>query len=171
MSRLPGCGALKRSPEAITMTGNMISTPPATATAGDQAQSRPRRLLASVGFWGAAGLGLLAVLLLAWLTGANPNPEAGGTGAAVLDIAILVFREGLECILVLAAITAGNTAAIRSTRRPIAAGVAAGCVATLATWFIAIGILDDLGSHVSALGLQAATGLLAIAVLLVVMNW
>lgn len=153
------------------MTGSMIPTPPARTTAGAPAQTGSRRLLASGALWAAAGLGLLAVLLLAKLAGGNPNPEAGSTGAAVLDIAILVFREGLECILVLAAITAGNTAAIRSTRRPIAAGVMAGCVATLVTWVLAIRVLDDLGSHISALALQAATGLLAIAVLLVVMNW
>ena len=38
----------------------------------------------------------------------NPDPLAyqRGSFAGVLDIAILVFREGLECILVLSAITA-----------------------------------------------------------------
>lgn len=147
------------------------SITPASRVAETVVPPRPRRLLASWGFWLAAGLGLGAVVLLAWLVGGNPNPSAGGTEAAVLDIAILVFREGLECILVLAAITAGNSAAIRSTRQPIAAGVGVGCVATLITWYAAVRVLDDLGGHLSALALQAATGLLAIVVLLVVMNW
>ena len=39
---------------------------------------------------------------------ARPNPTAPRTSpaVAVLDIAVLVFREGLECVLVLSAITA-----------------------------------------------------------------
>jgi high-affinity iron transporter len=44
-------------------------------------------------------------------------------------------------------------------------------LATLATWFVAVGIIQSLADDVSALHLQAATGLLAIVVLLVVMNW
>lgn len=132
----------------------------------------PARTAHGWGFWLAGTLALAAIGLLAWLAGGSPAPQAGGSGAAaVLDIAILVFREGLECILVLAAITAGNSTAIRSTRQPIAAGVGAGCLATLLTWVAAVRVLDDLGNHVSALALQAATGLLAIVVLLVVMNW
>jgi high-affinity iron transporter len=39
------------------------------------------------------------------------------------------------------------------------------------TWFAAIRILDSLSESMPALNLQAATGLLAIIVLLVVMNW
>lgn len=84
---------------------------------------------------------------------------------------MLVFREGLECVLVLAAITTGGSGLMHSARRPIAAGVGVGFLATLATWFIAVRMVDDLGNSISALALQAATGLLAILVLLVVMNW
>ena len=56
-------------------------------------------------------------------------------------------------------------------RRPVAAGVAGAIVATLITWRIAIGVIDDLSATISALAIQAATGLLAIIVLLIVMNW
>ncbi len=57
-------------------------------------------------------------------------------------------------------------------RRPIALGaIAAGAAVTVATWFVAVRIIDDLEDSVSALALQAATGLLAVVVLLVVMNW
>jgi high-affinity iron transporter len=103
----------------------------------------------------------------------NPNPLALGTSdpVAALDIGVLVFREGLECVLVLAAITAGVGAKRDSYRNPIAVGAAAGFAATLLTWVITIHILDDLSYSVSALALQAATGLLAVIVLLVVMNW
>lgn len=89
----------------------------------------------------------------------------------VLDIAVLVFREGLECVLVLAAITAGLKRGPSPCERPIAIGVGAGLAATLMTWVAAVRVLDDLSQRISALALQAATGLLAVVVLLVVMNW
>ena len=102
-----------------------------------------------------------------------PNPLASSTTAtaAILDIGVLVFREGLECVLVLAAITASFSQERRTCRNPIAAGVIGGLVATLLTWCISVRILSDLNRSVSALALEAATGLLAVLVLLVVMNW
>jgi high-affinity iron transporter len=120
-----------------------------------------------------AALGAAMILLHAFAAFGNPNPAAPGTGssAAVFDIAVLVFREGLECVLVLAAITAGMSSSRLSLRNPVAVGVAAGLVATLLTWVAAVHVLDDLSQRVSALALQAFTGLLAVAVLLVVMNW
>ena len=93
------------------------------------------------------------------------------SAAALLDIAVLVFREGLECVLVLAAITAGRYGTMKTMRRPVGLGVLAGFAATMVTWWIAVGFINDLSASVSALTLQAATGLLAILVLLVVMNW
>lgn len=127
--------------------------------------------------WVGSGVVVVAVVaILAWigLTASGiPDPAASGhgAGAASLDIGILVFREGLECILVLAAITAGMTGTQEGYRRPIAWGTLAGFMATLLTWSIAVRILDDLSGKMSALNLQAGTGLLAIVVLLVVMNW
>ncbi|HSZ20968.1 MAG TPA: FTR1 family protein [Candidatus Acidoferrum sp.] len=91
--------------------------------------------------------------------------------AAVLNIGVLVFREGLECVLVLAAITASMTGPQREYQRPVTVGVGIGFLATLVTWYLAVRILDDLGRNVSALAIQAATGLLAVLVLLLVMNW
>ena len=88
----------------------------------------------------------------------------------MFDIAVLVF-EGLECVLVLAAIMAGMVGDNQVYRRPIVAGGGIGMVATLITWFVAVGILSSLGDSVSALNLQAATGLLAVIVLLVITNW
>ena len=125
----------------------------------------------------ALALGALVVLgVLGWqavASGGVPNPTALGRGsiAQILDIGVLVFREGLECILVLSAITASLAKSEGAYWRPVAGGVAVGFVATLATWLIAVGILDDLAENVNALYLQAATGLLAIVVLLIVMNW
>ena len=103
----------------------------------------------------------------------NPDPTAPNTSpaAATLDIGVLVFREGLEAILVLAAIIASMTGEKQSGRKPIVIGAVGAFVGTLITWFVAVGIVTSLGKSVSALNLQAATGLLAVVVLLVVMNW
>jgi high-affinity iron transporter len=102
-----------------------------------------------------------------------PDPLQPNTTPTVafLDIGVLVFREGLECILVLAAITASMTGNKRLHRRPVALGAAIAFVATLITWFIATGIVGQLSESIPALDLQAATGLLAVIVLLVIMNW
>ena len=135
--------------------------------------ARRMRRVSLLAFAVAAAL-LVAVLVWQGITASgNPNPTAPQTtsSAAVLDIGVLVFREGLECILVLAAITAGMTGKQQAHRRPVAVGAGVGFLATLITWFVAVGILDDISQKISALNLQAVTGLLAIVVLLIVMNW
>jgi high-affinity iron transporter len=115
----------------------------------------------------------VAVLLMQLLrAGGLPDPLARmDFGARVLDITVLVFREGLECILVVAALTANMVGTRRGYQKPVAAGLGLGVAATLATWFIAIRTIDSLTESIPALEVQAATGLLAIVVLLVVMNW
>jgi high-affinity iron transporter len=118
-----------------------------------------------------------AVAALTWKAIAAPggvaDPTVPGThlshGAVVVDSALLVFREGLETVLVLAALTASFVGANARLRRPVAAGAGVGLLASVATWFVAIGIIGALGGP--GLDVQAATGLLAVAVLLVVMNW
>jgi high-affinity iron transporter len=102
-----------------------------------------------------------------------PDPTLPHTSptVAALDIGVLVFREGLECILVMSAIMASMIGPNESQRKPVAMGVGVGVFATLVTWFIAVGIINDLSKNVSALDLQAGTGLLAVVVLLVIMNW
>src|SRR5436189_5739376 len=102
-----------------------------------------------------------------------PDPLQAHTTATVasLDIGVLVFREGLECILVLAAVTASMTGPRRDYRKPVMSGAAIAFLATLVTWFVAVGIMKQLSENVPALHLQAATGLLAVIVLLVIMNW
>ena len=121
----------------------------------------------------AAGIVLGILIWQAVTAKGAPDPTQPHTSktVAMLDIAVLVFREGLECILVLSAITASMVGNHRIHRRPVAAGAGVGFVATLITWVIAVGIVNNLAQSVSALNLQAATGLLAVIVLLVVMNW
>jgi high-affinity iron transporter len=149
------------------------ATPRAVRSPSEGARRTPRQWLtrAAIGF---AALIVLAVLLWqAIVAGGAPNPTAPNTplGSAVIDIGVLVFREGLECILVLAAITASMVGTSESYRRPISAGVVLAFLATLITWRIAVAIVDSLADNLPALHLQAITGLLAIVVLLVVMNW
>src|SRR5213593_3175290 len=122
----------------------------------------------------AAAFLVAAILLWQGVTAHGaPDPMRPNTSPTVafLDIGILVFREGLECILVLAAITASMTGAKRVHRQPVALGAGLAFVASLITWFIAVRIVGSLSDNMSALDLQAATGLLAVIVLLVIMNW
>jgi high-affinity iron transporter len=120
----------------------------------------------------AAGAMVLGVLVWQGITASgNPTPTAAHIdhNAAILDTGLLVFREGLEAILVLSAITASLMGSNQPYRKPIATGAGLGFLATIATWFIAIAILNAISAP--ALDIQAATGLLAIVVLLVIMNW
>ena len=119
---------------------------------------------------------ILLIVMIIWqgiATDGAPDPTRVNTSptVAVMDIGVLVFREGLECVLVIAAITASMTGSNQVHRRPVAIGAGIAFLATLITWFIAVRIVGQLTETVSALELQAATGLLAVIVLLVIMNW
>jgi high-affinity iron transporter len=121
-----------------------------------------------------AAVMVLGILIWQGVTAKGaPDPTLPHTSktVALLDIGVLVFREGLETILVLSAITASMVGERRIHRRPVAFGAGVGFLATLVTWFIAVSIVGNLAQNVPALDLQAATGLLAVIVLLVVMNW
>src|SRR6266404_47531 len=133
----------------------------------------PVRAAFYVGFFGAA---IFVIALIIWqgvTAHGTPDPMRPGTSpvAAFMDIGVLVFREGLECTLVLAAITASMTGRDQAHRRPVAIGAGMAFVATLITWFTAVEIVGRLTESVPALDLQAATGLVAVIVLLVIMNW
>ena len=123
---------------------------------------------------GLALAGSLVVAVMFWQAiaeGGVPDPTAGDLSptAAVLNSGILVFREGLEAILVLAAITAGLVRSNGSYWRPVASGSGVALLASVATWFVVVAIISAVPAP--ALDVQAATGLLAILVLLVIMNW
>jgi high-affinity iron transporter len=115
--------------------------------------------------------GLLAYAALT-AQGGVPDPTDSAKlshGAVIMDSGLLVLREGLEAILVVAAVTASFRGANQLKRRPVAAGAGLAFGASVATWFIAVWLIGSLGA--SGLDIQAATGLLAVLVLLVVMNW
>src|SRR6266403_3357542 len=95
----------------------------------------------------AAALFVVAILVWQGITAQGaPDPMRPNTSPTVafLDIGILVFREGLECILVWAAITASMTGAKRDHRRPIALGAGLAFGASVITWFVAVRIVGSL---------------------------
>jgi high-affinity iron transporter len=102
----------------------------------------------------------------------NPDPTSKNLtpGAAIINTAILIFREGLEAILVLSAIISGLVRKKQDNYwKPISLGAGVSFLATLATWFIVVGIIASVNA--SELNIQAATGLLAVIVLCIIMNW
>jgi high-affinity iron transporter len=116
----------------------------------------------------------VTITILAWHGGtrdptALPRSQHLSHTMVVLDSAILVFREGLETILVLAAVTASFLGANRVLRRPVAAGGAAAMLAGVITWFAVVWLIGRF--HGGELTIQAATGLPSLIVLLIVMNW
>src|ERR1041385_5931486 len=104
----------------------------------------------------AAAIFVVAMLIWQGVTAHGaPDPMRPNTSPTVafLDIGILVFREGLECILVLAAITASMTGNKQPHRRPVALGAAVAFAATLLTWVIAVRIVSSLSDNMPALDL------------------
>jgi high-affinity iron transporter len=120
-------------------------------------------------------VGVLIVVLGWHAHGGTVDPSAARAGThmsrttAVINSAVLVFREGLETILVLAAVTASFLGSNKSYRKPVALGGGLALGASVATWFAAIWLIGAFGG--SGLSVQAATGIPAIIVLLLVMNW
>src|SRR4051794_25366349 len=87
----------------------------------------------------------------------------------VANSAIIVFREGLEAVLIFAAGLASFLGPHRARPRPVVLGAGVAVLAAGPAWFGA----PALPSGAPPLGprLEAITGFLAIAVLLVVLNW
>jgi high-affinity iron transporter len=118
----------------------------------------------------------VAAVVLGWhASGGTADPTDLPAGRSlshttvVVNSAILVFREGLETILVLAAVTASFLGANKLYRRPVVAGGAGAIAASVATWFAVIWLIGQF--HGGEFDVQAATGLPALIVLLIVMNW
>ena len=88
----------------------------------------------------------------------------------ISNSAIIVFREGLEAVLILASLLASlRTLEERKYRRPILVGAALAFVTTGITWWAAnalVQIMLPLGER-----LEAIISLIAIGVLLVITNW
>jgi high-affinity iron transporter len=124
-------------------------------------------------FW---ALGLSVVTSLVYLMAtAKTGPidptelQHPSRSTTVFNSGMIVFREGLEAVLIFAAVIASFVGAHKPRRRPVILGAACAFGASIVTWFVAQAILDV----ASPLGprLEAITGFIAIAVLLVILNW
>ena len=120
---------------------------------------------------------LCVVAMLVWqgvTAHGAPDPTRPNTSPTVafLDIGVLVFREGLECILVLAAITASMTGA-KSAPSPAGRPRCGPRVCGQLDYVVSSQCASSAHSATTCRHsiLQAATGLLAVIVLLVIMNW
>jgi high-affinity iron transporter len=95
--------------------------------------------------------------------------DSANKATIVTNAAIIVFREGLEAVLILAAITASFVGVRRRLRRPVLIGAAGGLLVSVVTWVLAQTLLRSLQHYGEKL--EAVVGLVAIGVLLLVMNW
>ena len=95
--------------------------------------------------------------------------DGASTLTTITNSALIVFREGLEAILILAAITASMLGPRERLRRPIFRGALLAIPASFAMFGVAILLLDSLSKYGEKL--EAVVGIVAIGVLLLVMNW
>src|SRR3954454_7345240 len=136
----------------------------------EPSRNRIRRLA----WWTTVALAVTGIvyLMATAKTGPLDPTEARGHqshATVVFNSAIIVFREGLEAILIFAAVTASMVGANSRHRRPVTLGATAALGAAVLTWFLVQALLDA----ASGLGprLEAITGFVAIVVLLIVLNW
>jgi high-affinity iron transporter len=95
--------------------------------------------------------------------------DSANKATVVTNSAIIVFREGLEAVLILAAITASMVGLRATLRRPVFLGALAGLIVSVFTWVLAQTILESLQQYGEKL--EAVVGLIAIGVLLLITNW
>lgn len=90
--------------------------------------------------------------------------------AIAMNAGIIVFREGLEAVVILASLMSSlKSAEERKYRRPMWLGVIVALITTILTWLLAHGILQSLARYGEKL--EAVVSLIAIAILLLIMNW
>jgi high-affinity iron transporter len=125
--------------------------------------------------WWLSGLAVLAALVYLMATASTgpmdptevTRPQSHAT--VVFNSSMIVFREGLEAVLIFAAVIASFLGANKGRRRPVVLGAACAFGVTVVTWFLVQALLDA----ASSLGprLEAITGFVAVVVLLLVLNW
>jgi high-affinity iron transporter len=110
-------------------------------------------------------------LRIAFAEAAELLSAAKAAPAAVAgNAAVIVFREGLEAVLILASLLASLRAVEeRRFRRPLIVGAALAFLATVITWWLATQLLSSLMQYGEKL--EAVVSLIAIGVLLLITNW
>jgi high-affinity iron transporter len=101
--------------------------------------------------------------------GAGALGEGASTATVVTNAAVIVFREGLEAVLILAAVMASLLGGARRQRRPMLIGAGLAIGASAVTFVLAQTVLTSLARYGEKL--EAVVGLIAIGVLLLVLNW
>ncbi|MCW2926446.1 MAG: iron permease, partial [Thermoleophilia bacterium] len=128
------------------------------------------RLIAwAIGF---AIIFVIAISMVASSSSADPtavHPGSQSLATSITNASVIVFREGLEAVLIFAAITASFLGGRQRYRRPVVLGVAAAFAASVVSWFVLTSLLGAL--PVSEDMLLAITGIGAVVILLLVMNW
>lgn len=90
--------------------------------------------------------------------------------AIAMNAGIIVFREGLEAVVILASLMSSlKSVEERRYRKPMWLGTWLALLATALTWLLAHEILQSLARYGEKL--EAVVSIIAIAVLLVIMNW
>ena len=90
--------------------------------------------------------------------------------AIAMNAGIIVFREGLEAVVILASLMSSlKSIEERKYRKPMWLGVWLAILASAFTWLLAHGILQSLARYGEKL--EAIVSVIAIAVLLLIMNW
>jgi high-affinity iron transporter len=155
-----------------------MSQDPAAPVRASRSSSRPRPS-ERAGFyvWTVVVLVVaVVVVVISWhARGGTADPTDLPAGhrlshaSVVVDSAILVFREGLETILVLAAVMASFLGGNRIYRRPVALGGGVAIAAGVGTWLFVVWLIGRF--HGGEFDVQAATGIPSLVVLLLVMNW
>src|SRR3954468_9227318 len=100
----------------------------------------PRGALWVAGF--AAVAGLVYLMATADTGPVDPTEVHQSHATAVFNSSIIVFREGLEAVLIFAAVTASFIGGNQSRRRPVVLGAACAFGASIVAWFAAQAILD-----------------------------
>lgn len=90
-------------------------------------------------------------------------------GVVIFNAATIVFREGLEGVLILASLVAAMIGGNRKYKKPLLAGAGLAFAATALLFWAAQTVLQSLSRYGEKL--EAVVSLIAIAVLLVIMNW
>jgi high-affinity iron transporter len=97
--------------------------------------------------------------------GKNTAPAAIATNAG-----IIVFREGLEAVVILASLMSSlKSAEEKKYRKPMWVGVVLALIVTGLTWMLANEVLQSLSRYGEKL--EAVVSVIAIIVLLLIMNW
>lgn len=90
--------------------------------------------------------------------------------AIAMNAGIIVFREGLEAVVILASLMSSlKSVEERKYRKPMWLGSLLALLATVLTWLLAHEVLQSLARYGEKL--EAVVSIIAIAVLLVIMNW